>query len=102
MPEEHGILAPALTPRDPKGGLDFGAAFEQVDFLSSAQVHGIVLFTPLGEYPAFSLEERGRLLYLAAKRSRVPVYSAIGGITLDDSLTLAREARRADAAGVLL
>ena len=102
MPEDPRILAPALTPRERKGGLDFGAAFEQVDFLSRAQVHGIALFTPLGEYPAFSLEDRGRLLYLAAKRSRVPVYSAIGAFTLDDSLTLAREARRADAAGVLL
>ena len=36
MPERHGILAPALTPRERKGGLDFGAAFEQVDFLSLA------------------------------------------------------------------
>src|SRR5678816_721909 len=100
MPNDHGILAAAVTPREPKGGVDFSAAFEQFDFLGRAQVEGIVLFTAAGEYPAFSLEERGRLLYLALKRSRVPVYSAIGSITLDDSLTLAREARRAGAEGL--
>jgi len=102
MPEDHGIIASALTPRDPKGALDFGAAFELIDYLSTAKVKGIALFTPAGEYPAFSLDDRTRLLYLAVKRSRVPVYAGVGAFGLDDSLTLARDARRAGAEGVLL
>ena len=102
MPEDHGIIASALTPRDSKGALDFGAAFELVDFLSKAKVKGIAFFTPAGEYPAFSLEERSRLLYLVVKRSRVPVYAGVGSIGLDDSVTLAREARRGGAEGVFL
>ena len=93
MPEDHGVIASALTPRDAKGALDFGAAFELIDFLSKAKVKGIALFSPAGEYPAFTVDERNRLLYLSVKRSRVPVYAGVGSIGLDDSLTLAREAR---------
>ncbi|MEO8597000.1 MAG: dihydrodipicolinate synthase family protein [Candidatus Solibacter sp.] len=102
MPHDHGIIAAAITPRDLKGALDPGAAFELIDYLCKAKVHGIALFTAVGEYPAFSLEERSRLLYLAVKRSRVPIYACAGSIGLDDSLQLAREARRGGAAGVLL
>src|SRR5581483_4485199 len=55
-----------------------------------------------GEYCALSIEERTRLLYLAVKRSRVPVLAGIGSATLDHSLNLAREARSAGVAAVLL
>src|SRR6185369_10459839 len=102
MPEDHGIIASALTPRDTRGALDCGAAFELIDYLSKAKIKGIALFGPAGEYPAFSLEERSRLLYLAIKRSRVPIYAGVGSIGLDDSLALAREARRAGAQGVFV
>jgi dihydrodipicolinate synthase/N-acetylneuraminate lyase len=102
MTEDHGVIVAALTPRGKKGELDFGAAFELIDRLCAARVRGIALFTAAGEYPAFSLEERTRLLYLAVKRSRVPLYAGAGSIGLDDSLTLAREARRAGAQGVFL
>jgi 4-hydroxy-tetrahydrodipicolinate synthase len=102
MTEDHGVIVAALTPRGKKGDLDFGAAFELIDRLCTARVSGIALFTAAGEYPAFSLEERSRLLYLAAKRSRVPLYAGAGSIGLDDSLNLARGAQRAGAAAVLL
>jgi 4-hydroxy-tetrahydrodipicolinate synthase len=102
MIEDHGVLAAALTPRGKGGDLDFGAAFEQIDYLSKAGVGGIVLFAAAGEYPAFGIEERTRMLYLAAKRSRLPLYAGVGAVSLDDSLSLAREAISAGVAGVLL
>jgi 4-hydroxy-tetrahydrodipicolinate synthase len=102
MTEDHGVIVAALTPRGKKGDLDFGAAFELIDKLCAAGVRGIALFTTAGKYPAFSLEERARLLYLAVKRSRVPLYAGVGSIGLDESLSLAREARRAGAEGVFL
>jgi 4-hydroxy-tetrahydrodipicolinate synthase len=102
MTEDHGVIVAALTPRGKKGDLDFGAAFELIDHLCAARVRGIAMFTAAGEYPAFSLEERTRLLYLAVKRSRVPLYAGVGSIGLDDSVNLAREACRAGARGVLL
>jgi 4-hydroxy-tetrahydrodipicolinate synthase len=102
MVDVQGVYAAAITPRGPQGEIDFGAAFELVDFLAKGGVSGIALFTGAGEYAALSLEERSRLTYLAAKRSRVPVLVGVGSATLDQSLELAREARNAGVAGLLL
>ncbi len=102
MINDLGVIAAALTPRGKKGDLDFGAAFELIDFLCAARVRGIAFFTAAGEYPAYSTAERTRLVYLAAKRSRVPVYAGVGSISLDESVNLAREAQHAGAAGVFL
>lgn len=102
MTEDAGVIVAALTPRGKKGDVDFGAAFEMIDHLCAARVRGIALFTATGEYPAYSLQERTRLVYLAAKRSRVPIFAGVGAISLDDSVTLAREALHGGAAGVFL
>jgi 4-hydroxy-tetrahydrodipicolinate synthase len=98
----HGVHAAAITPRGKNGELDFGAAFELIDHLCRGGVNGILLFGPHGEYPAFSPEERARLVKLGVKRSRVPVLAGVGAATLDVSVDLAREARDADAAALVL
>ncbi len=98
----EGVHAAAVTPRGPKGDIDFGAAFELIDYFSKAGVDGIVLFASEGEYPAFTAQERCRLVYLAAKRSRVPVLAGVGSATLDASVELAREAIGAGAAALLV
>ena len=102
MNEFAGVHAAAITPCGKQGEVDLGAAFELIDHLCAAGVRGIVLFDETGEYPAFSAAERSRLVYLAVKRSRVPVLAGVGSATLDISLDLAREARDAGAAGLLL
>jgi len=99
------IYIAAITPRGGQGDIDVGAAFELIDFLcGSVKGHaaGIVLFDAAGEYLALSPGERSRLLYLAAKRSRVPLIAGVGSATLDLSLELAREAGDAGVAAVLL
>jgi len=102
MTQDFGVNAAAITPRGKQGDVDFGAAFELIDFLGGSGVRGIVLFSHAGEYPSLTLEERSRLLYLARKRSRVPVIAGIGSGSLDASLALARDARDAGATGLLL
>jgi len=102
MADFAGVNAAALTPRGKQGDVDLGVAFELVDMLCRAGVAGIALFTATGEYPAFAPAERARLVYLAQKRSRVPVLVGVGSATLDVSLSLAREARQAGAAALLL
>jgi 4-hydroxy-tetrahydrodipicolinate synthase len=97
-----GVQAAAITPRGKNGELDFGAAFELIDHLCKGGAAGILLFGATGEYPAFAPEERTRLVYLAAKRSRVPLLAGVGAATLDSSLELAREARDAGAAALVL
>src|SRR5579871_6038294 len=98
----QGVNAAAITPRGKQGEIDLGAAFELIDHLCAAGVRGIVLFSDYGEYPAFTAEERSRLVYLAVKRSRVPLLVGVGSATIDLSVSLAREARDAGAAGLLL
>ena len=56
-----GLIAAAVTPRNPKEEIDLGAAFELLDFLSRARVNGIALFTAVGEYPSLAADERSRL-----------------------------------------
>jgi 4-hydroxy-tetrahydrodipicolinate synthase len=97
-----GVHAAAITPRGRNGDINFGAVFELIDYLSAARVGGIALFTRWGEYPALAVDERARLTYLAVKRSRVPVLAGVGSATFDHSLALAREARSAGVAAILL
>src|SRR5262249_53551840 len=80
----------------------FGASFDLIDQLCKAGVRAIALLTAAGEYPAFSLEERTRLVYLGAKRTRVPLLAGVGSEELTASVDLAQEAAGAGAAGVLL
>jgi 4-hydroxy-tetrahydrodipicolinate synthase len=98
----QGVYAAAITPRGKTGDINFGAIFELIDYLCAARVGGIALFTIWGEYPALSVDDRARLTYLAVKRSRVPVLAGVGSATFDHSLELAREARSAGVAGILL
>jgi 4-hydroxy-tetrahydrodipicolinate synthase len=98
----QGVHAAAITPRGSRGDLDLGAAFELLDFLAKARVQGIVLFMAAGEYASLADCDRSRLTYLAVKRSRVPVWAGVGSANLDASIALAREARDAGAAGIIL
>jgi 4-hydroxy-tetrahydrodipicolinate synthase len=100
--EFQGVYASAITPRGKQGDVDYGAAFELIDHLYKGGMNGIVLFGAEGEYPAFRADERARLVYLAVKRSRVPVLAGVGAATLDVAVALAREARDAGAEAVLV
>jgi 4-hydroxy-tetrahydrodipicolinate synthase len=102
MTEVQGVYAAAITPRGTHGEIDFGASFELIDFLSKGGVNGIALCGATGEFAALNHDERSRLVYLGVKRSRVPVLVGVGSATLDESVTLARDARDAGAAGLLL
>jgi len=106
MPDLEGVLVAAVTPRGQQGDVDLGVAFELIDHICLGAAgfgpKGIALFTAAGEYPAFAPNERSRLVYLASKRSRVPILVGVGSATLEASLGLAREARQAGAAAVLL
>ena len=98
-----GVNVAAITPRGRDGrDVDLAAAFELIDFLCAAGVHGIALLGSTGEFLNLNFDERVRLVYLAVKRSRVPLYTGVAYSTLDGAVELAREARDAGAAGVLL
>jgi 4-hydroxy-tetrahydrodipicolinate synthase len=97
-----GINAAAITPRREGPEIDLAAMFELMDFLVAAGVQGIALLGATGEFLHFGMDERIRLVSLAAKRSRVPVLAGVGHSTFDGALALAREAAEAGVAAVLL
>jgi 4-hydroxy-tetrahydrodipicolinate synthase len=98
----QGVIAAAITPRTSQGDVNLGAAFELIDFLGAAGVDGIALFTTHRDVCAIPPSDRIRLVCLGRKRSRVPLLVGVGSTTLDVSAELAREARNAGAAAVLL
>ena len=98
-----GIYAAAVTPR--RRGLqeiDLGATWELIDFLCSHKVDGIVFMGSTGEFAGFSIEERIRMIGLAVKRSRVPIWINVSHSTLDGAIELAEAASNGGAAGLLL
>jgi 4-hydroxy-tetrahydrodipicolinate synthase len=98
-----GVIAAAVTPRRKDGReVDVAAALELIDFLCAAGVNGIALLGSTGEFLNLTFDERVRLVYMAAKRSRVPLLAGVSHSSLDGALELAREAAASGAAGLLL
>jgi 4-hydroxy-tetrahydrodipicolinate synthase len=98
-----GVIAAAVTPHGKRGDEpDIGATLELIDFLCAAGVHGIALLGSTGEFVNLNCDDRVRLVYLAVKRSRVPVLAGVSHSTLDGALALGREGSTAGAAGLLL
>ncbi len=101
--ELAGVFASAITPRHAKSHEpDFSGLLDLVDFLAAAGVTGICLFGATGEFLDYSIAERQRMLYLAAKRSRVPLIAGVSHPTLPGALQLADEAIAAGADGLIL
>jgi 4-hydroxy-tetrahydrodipicolinate synthase len=98
-----GVIAAAVTPHGKRGDEpDIAATLELIDFLCAAGVQGIALLGSTGEFVNLSVDDRVRLVYLAVKRSRVPVLAGVSHSTLDGALALGREASAAGVAGLLL
>jgi 4-hydroxy-tetrahydrodipicolinate synthase len=102
-PAIGGVIVAAVTPRRADGReVDVAAALELVDFLCGAGVNGIALLGSTGEFLNLTFDERVRLTYMAAKRSRVPMLVGVGHSSLNGAVELAREAAGSGAAGLLL
>jgi len=101
--ELGGVIVAAITPRrNDRREVDVAAALELIDFLCSAGVAGIALLGSTGEFLNLTFDERVRFVYMAAKRSRVPLLAGVGHSSLDGALELGREATDSGAAGLLL
>jgi dihydrodipicolinate synthase/N-acetylneuraminate lyase len=98
-----GVFAALLTPRQPDSTeADAGRLLEYLDRVSRAGVNGLVFFGATGEFVHFDLDERVRVVSLAAKRSRIPVLVNVSHSTLAGSIYLAEQSAAAGAAGLLL
>ena len=101
--ELGGVIVAAVTPRrKDRREVDVAAALELIDFLCAAGVSGIALLGSTGEFLNLTFDERVRLVYMAAKRSRVPLLAGVSHSSLDGAVELGREAVASGAAGLLL
>ena len=101
--ELTGVFASSITPhRAETPEADFAGALDLIDFLASAGVRGIGLFSATGEFLNYSFAERQRLVYLGTKRSRVPLIAGVSHSTLTGAIQLADEAISSGADGLLL
>ena len=102
-PPIGGIVVAAVTPRRTDGReVDVAAALELIDFLCAAGASGIALLGSTGEFLNLTFDERVRLTYMAAKRSRVPLLVGVGHSSMNGAVELGREAAGSGAAGLLL
>jgi dihydrodipicolinate synthase/N-acetylneuraminate lyase len=98
-----GVYAALPTPRaSDTVEADAAVLLDYLDAIVQAGVDGLVLFGSTGEFIHFDAAERMRVLALAIRRSRVPVLVNVSHSTLAGSLSLARNAADAGAAGLLL
>ena len=101
--ELTGVFASAVTPhRDGSEDPDYSACLDMLDFLAAGGVKAICLLDAAGEFFNYGFSHRQRLVYLGAKRSRVPLVVGVSHTTLAGSLQLAEEAISSGADGLLL
>ncbi|MCP4316551.1 MAG: dihydrodipicolinate synthase family protein [Hyphomicrobiales bacterium] len=100
----EGIYTPVITPHTADGSIDNDGFAVVIEHLIAAGVHGIVVGGSTGEYYAQSIDERVALLNLAKEiiAGRLPLIIGTGAIRQDDSLEMARQARKAGADAILV
>lgn len=101
--ELTGVFAAAVTPhREGSEDPDYSGCLDLLDFLAAGGVKAICLFDAVGEFFNYGFSDRKRLVYLGAKRSRVPLVVGVTHTTLAGSIQLAGEAIESGADGLLL
>ncbi len=105
MPENFAVpLAALLAPREVSGNVDIAAAQNNVDWVLSRGVGGVVIGGATAEYVTLSLDARKRLFEAAAEagRGKGQLLAAVGAADIADCLDLAEHALQKGAEAILL
>lgn len=94
-----GIYTPVITILKEDGSIDFPNMEKHIRHLTEAGIHGLLFFGSLGEFYAFSVEEKKQLIDVAVKtvNKQTKVIIGVGGTRLEDVIDLARYAQVAGA-----
>ncbi len=105
MLKPHGIIPAMVTPLDENEELNEAALRRLVNHLIEGSVHGLFAIGSQGEFWAFSLEEKRRILEVVVEETqgRVPVYAGTAALTTHEAIILTQMAEEvgADAVSVL-
>jgi 4-hydroxy-tetrahydrodipicolinate synthase len=98
-----GYLAAVPTPFAADGAVDEEALAAFCDWQIGQHISGLVVCGTTGEAPTLSAEEQRRVVHVAveAASGRVPVIAGAGANDTAHAVTLAREAEKAGARGIL-
>jgi Dihydrodipicolinate synthase/N-acetylneuraminate lyase len=99
-----GIYTPSITILQKDGTFDFAHMEKHIDNLIEGGINGILFFGSIGEFFAFSKEEKKQLIDFAVKKvnRRVSVLIGIGGTIMEDVVDLAKYCKNAGADGVVV
>ena len=98
-----GVFAAAVTsPRKGTREIDFCAPLDLIDFLTGAGMNGVALLGSTGEFVHYTFGDRERLVYLANKRTKIPLIVGVTHSTFQGTVELATEATGAGADALLV
>ena len=100
-----GVLVALVTPFTPDGAaIDESRLREQVEWMITAGIHGIVPAGTTGEFTTLSRAEREFLVetVIDAAAGRVPVVPSTGALSTQETISLSLHAQRAGAAAVMV
>ncbi|MDR1703010.1 MAG: dihydrodipicolinate synthase family protein [Sporomusaceae bacterium] len=99
-----GIYTPSITILDEKGKFDLPKMEAHLNNLINKGINGILFFGSIGEFFAFTSEEKKQLIdFVVAKvNKRVTVLIGIGGTIMEEVLDLAKYCKEAGVDGVTI
>ena len=100
----EGIIPPIITPFHEDMSIDEKGYAEVIEYMIANGVHAIIVGGTTGENYTLSFEERVRQFGFAHEviNGRVPMICGVNDMTTAAACKLATEARKADAAGILI
>lgn len=100
-----GIFSPVITILNQEGKINFEGMHEHIDYLITNGIDGLLFLGSMGEFFAFTQEEKKELIKFAIEKvnHRVPVLIGTGGTSVEEvvHLTQFAEDEGADAAVVI-
>jgi 4-hydroxy-tetrahydrodipicolinate synthase len=99
-----GILTPVITILDEQGKLDFAGNQIVINRLIANGMNGLLFLGSIGEFFAFTMEEKKEFIKFVVKTvdKRVPVLIGTGGTVQGEVIELTRFAEKAGADGVVV
>ncbi|MED1469179.1 dihydrodipicolinate synthase family protein [Bacillus salipaludis] len=99
-----GIYTPSITILDENGKFDFPKMEAHINNLIDNGINGILFFGSIGEFFAFTLEEKKQLVDFTVEKvnKRVPVLIGIGGTNQDEVFELGQYCKEANVDGLVI
>ncbi|MHC1719555.1 MAG: dihydrodipicolinate synthase family protein [Clostridiaceae bacterium] len=99
-----GIYTPCITILNEDGKFDFPMMEKHINNLIDNGINGILVFGSIGEFYAFTKEEKKKMIDFAVKtvNKRITVLIGIGGTIEEDVIELAKYCKSAGADGVTI